>query len=45
MTTFEIYADSFTCDEVTEWAIYDSEGNFVASFDNLTEAEQFVTKG
>jgi hypothetical protein len=42
MQNLEIHADSFTGDEVTEWAVYDSEGNFVASFDTLSEAEQFV---
>ena len=38
----EICADSFTGDVVTEYGVYDSEGNFVASFDTLAEAEQFV---
>jgi len=42
MKTFEIHADSFTDDEVIEWGVYDDEGNFVASFDTFSEAEEFV---
>lgn len=38
----EICADGFDGDVVTEYGVYDSEGNFVASFDTLAEAEQFV---
>ena len=38
----QICADGFDGDVVTEYAVYDSEDNFVASFDTLAEAEQFV---
>ncbi len=38
----QIFADGFDGDVVTEYGVYDSEGNFVASFETLSEAEQFV---
>lgn len=38
----QICADGFDGDVVTEYGVYDSEGNFVASFDALVDAEQFV---
>lgn len=38
----QILADGFNGDVVTEYGVYDSDDNFVASFDTLAEAEQFV---
>ena len=42
MLPLQIHADCIESNEVTEWGVYDSEDNFVASFDTLSEAEQFV---
>lgn len=40
--SLQICADGFDGDVVTEYGVYDSEGNFVASFDALVDAEDFV---
>ena len=39
----KILADCFDGDEVTLWGVYDSEDNFVGSFETLAEAEQFIS--
>ena len=38
----QILVDGFDGDVVTEYGVYDSDDNFVASFETLVEAEQFV---
>jgi hypothetical protein len=42
MKTFEIHADCIEDGNVTEWGIYDSDDNYVGSFDALDEAEAFL---
>lgn len=42
MKNLEILADCFDGDVVTEWGVYDNDGNFIASFETLSEAEEFV---
>lgn len=42
MKSFEIAPEVYEGDEVTEWAVYDADGNFVATFESFEEAEEFV---
>ena len=39
----KILADIFDDDKVIQWGVYDSEDNFVASFDSFEEAQQFIS--
>lgn len=45
MKSLEILADCIDGDEVTEWGVYDEDGEFYASFASYAEAEQFIIEG
>lgn len=40
--SFEISPEGFDGDVVTNWDVYDNEGNYVGTFETLSEAEEFV---